>query len=111
MKARPRLLAALALLVVFVYICGGLAPYLFQNLRLQRYVENLTQSADISTRSTAEVRSQVLERARELGLPVEAGDVQVEAVGGSIRIAVRYVVPVGFPGYTVKLHFAPSAGR
>ena len=111
MKVAPRQIVAALLLGVFVYVCAGLLPYLVRNLRLQRYVENLTQSADIATRLPEQVRAQVVERARELGLPVREGDVQVEMAGGSLRIAVRYVAPVEFSGYTVKLHFAPSAGR
>ncbi len=111
MKPGPRQILALLLLVVFVYVSAGLLPYFIRNLRFQRYVENLTQSADLATQSPEQLRAQVIERARELGLPVEAGDVQVEGSGGSLRIAVRYVAPVEFPGYTVKLHFAPSAGR
>jgi len=37
--------------------------------------------------------------------------VQVERTTHAARVSIRYVVPVHFPGYTVKLHFSPSAGR
>ena len=107
----PRQWLAVALLAVFLYITASLAPYLISNLRLGRYVEELTQSPSTSSRSPEEVRAQVVERARQLGLPVGAKDVQVELTPTSARISVRYLVPVNLPGYTVKLHFAPSAGR
>ena len=109
--SRLRLGLALVLLAVFVGLSGALLPYFFRNLRLQRFVENLTQSADIITQPPDRIRAQVLDRARQLGLPIEASQVQVEPAGPSVRIAVRYVVPVRVLGYTVKLHFAPSAGR
>jgi hypothetical protein len=110
-RVGPRQILALVLLAVFVYISAGLLPYFLNNLRLQRFVESLTQTAGAATRPAEELRSQVVERAQELGLPVQASDVQVEVAGGAVRIAVRYVVPVDLPGYGVKLHFAPSAGR
>ena len=106
-----RQLLALALLAVFVYISAGLLPYFIGNLRLQRFVENLTQSPGIATQSAAWIRTEVVERARELHLPVEARDVQVESSPNSVHVSVRYVVGVDLPGYTVKLHFAPSAGK
>jgi hypothetical protein len=102
---------ALVLLAVFVLISASLAPWFLRNLRLQQYMENLTQSAQIDTHPPEWFRSQVVERARQLGLPVEERDVQVEVSGATVRLAARYVVPVDLPGYTVKLHFAPSGGR
>lgn len=111
MKPGLRQWLALVLLGVFIYITAALLPFFVRNVRLQRYVENLTQSADIATRSPDWIRAQVLERARQLGLPVEAANVQTELAGRSVRISIRYVVPVHLPMYKVKLHFAPSAGR
>lgn len=96
---------------VFLYVTANLAPYFIANLRLGRYVEELTQSSDIRSRSPGSVQAQVADRAHQLGLPVEATDVQVELSQASASISVRYLVPVNLPGYTVKLHFAPSAGR
>lgn len=110
MKLSPRQWLAVALLAVFVYISASLAPYFVDNLRLQRYVEEITHSSPITPRSPEWVRAQVVQRARQLGLPVEANDVQVEITGARTRITVRYLVEVSIPGYTVKLHFAPSAG-
>ena len=108
---RVRPLLALLLLGIFVYVSAGLLPLVIRNLRLQRFVEALTQSADIRTQSPDRVRAQVVDRAAKLGLPVRASDVQVEITVTSARIAVRYVAPVDLPGYRVKLHFAPAAGR
>ena len=108
MKPTLRQWLAVLLLGVFIYITASLAPYFIANLRLQRFVEEITRSAPAST---GQLRVQVVERARQLGLPVEANDVQVESLPTSARITVRYLVKVDLPGYTVKLHFAPSAGR
>jgi len=109
--SRARQFLALLLLTVFVYITVGLLPAFVRNLRLQRYVESLTHSGGIHTQNAGQIRAQVLQRAAELRLPVAASDVQVEQADHATRISIRYVVPVRLPGYTVKLHFSPSAGR
>ena len=106
MKPSPRQWLALALLGVFVYLTANLAPYFIRNLRLQQSVEEITRSVGIPTQSPDAVRERVVARARQLGLPVEASDVQVAMSGNSVRISIRYVVKVDLPGYTVKLHFA-----
>jgi len=108
---RGRQVLAVLLLGVFVYITGGLFPAFWRNLRLQRYVEGLTQTPGVAAQPPDHTRAQVAARAGELGLPVSSSDVRVEAAGASVHISVRYVMEVQFPGYTVKLHFAPSAGR
>ena len=109
--SRARQLLALLLLAIFVYITGGLFPAFWRNLRFQRAMETLTQTPGVLTQPAEQIRAQVLARAAEMGLPVEASNVQVEVMPRSVRIAIRYVQPVRLPGYTVKLHFAPSAGR
>lgn len=108
---RPRVWLAILLLGVFVYITGSLTPYFIANLRLERYVVELTHSPATATSTPATVRAQVVDRAHQLGLPVEASDVQVDLSGRGARISVRYQVTVNLPGYTVKLHFAPGAGQ
>ena len=47
----------------------------------------------------------VLAKARSLGLPVAASDVQITRTGEDLHIVVRYVVKVDLPGYAVELHF------
>ncbi len=108
---RARQLLAVALLAVFGYVTAGLLPAFWNNLRLQRYVEALTHSAEVRTQPADAIRSQVVQRAGELGLPVAASDVQVERTETALRVSIRYVMPVRFPGYVVKLHFSPGAGR
>ncbi|MBI3697118.1 MAG: hypothetical protein HY238_20070 [Acidobacteria bacterium] len=111
MRLGIRQWVALVLLGVFVALVAALLPYFVRNLRFQRAVEEIARSPEITTLGPAHARAQVVEQAARLGLPVAVSDVQVEAAGGSVQISVRYVVEVAWPGYTVKLHFAPSGGR
>ena len=56
------------------------------------------------------LRQNVLNRARELDLPVKADNVHIVRSTEGLRIDVRYFVRVTLPGYTVDMHFYPGAG-
>jgi hypothetical protein len=55
------------------------------------------------------LREWLVEKASALELPVKADEVHIQRSPDGLRIGVRYVVRVNFPGYTVDLHFHPSA--
>ena len=107
-----RIVAAVVILGILAGILGVCAPYYFRNLSLQRYVAALTRSPEERGKPDADVRSLVLQKAEQLGLPITADNVHITRAGdGSVQhIDVRYMVAVDLPGYTVKLHFYPGAG-
>jgi hypothetical protein len=87
------------------------APIYFHNFQLRNYVETLTRSVASRDASDDLLRTQVVEKAHQLGLPsVAADDVHISRSESDLRIEVRYRVPVDLPGYTVMLHFYPGAG-
>ena len=86
------------------------APIYFHNLELQNYVSELTRSGDGQSNSDEVLRTRILNKAAELGLPVKANNVLIHHSPEGVRIDVRYFVRVDFPGYTVDLHFYPGAG-
>jgi hypothetical protein len=108
---RLRIAAAILVLTLLIFTIARLAPYYLENMRLQSYVEGITQDADSRTRPDDMLRVAVLEKAASLGLPVTAGDVQIKRSNETMRMDVRYVVHVDFPIYTVDLHFYPGAGQ
>ncbi|MCL4401690.1 MAG: DUF4845 domain-containing protein [Acidobacteria bacterium] len=108
--SRWRIVAGAAVLAGLAFIAMRLAPIYVDNFELQRYVAEITQRADIDTRSDDLLRTWVMEKAAKLELPVKAQDVQVRRSSQGTRIDVRYVVRVDLPVYTVDLHFYPGAG-
>jgi len=108
---RWRIAAAAGILAALVGLVAVLAPTYFHNLDLQSYVSGLTREPGERNRSDEALRVQIVDKARELGLPVNADDVRItRAVDGKLEhIDVRYFVDVNLPGYTVKLHFYPGA--
>src|ERR1019366_1420633 len=97
---RLRIAAAILVLALLVFTIARLAPYYIDNMRLQSYVEGITQDADSRTRPDDMLRVAVLEKAASLGLPVTAGDVHIKRSSETLRMDVRYVVRVDFPLYS-----------
>jgi hypothetical protein len=108
--SRLRIAAAVLILIALAIMGARLLPLYLDNMRLQSYVERITQDAENRTRSDDVLRVAVLEKAAFLGLPVKAENVRIKRSEDNMRIDVRYVVRVDFPMYTVDLHFYPGAG-
>ena len=108
--ARWRIAVAAVVLLGLAGFAAIFAPIYFHNLELQNYVSDLTHSADIQSATDDLVRTRILNKAAELGLPVKAGNVHIYRSGEGIGVDVRYFVRVDLPGYTVDLHFYPGAG-
>jgi hypothetical protein len=107
---RLRIGFALLILLVLGLLGARLLPLYVENMRLQSYVEGITQDAENRTRPDDFLRVAVLEKAAFLGLPVKANNVRIKRLNESVRIDVRYVVRVDFPIGGIDLHFYPGAG-
>jgi hypothetical protein len=107
---RLRIAAAVLILAGLAFLGARLLPLYLDNMRLQSYVEGITQNAENHTQPDDALRFAVLEKAALLGLPVKAENVQIKRSSDNVRIDVRYIVRVDFPMYTVDLHFYPGAG-
>jgi hypothetical protein len=111
---RWRIAAALAVLAALVFFAAVFAPIYFHNLELQKFVSTIPQRASSGAPPSDDVlRTWVLDKARQLELPVMPGDVRIfrSPDGARLeRIDVHYFVKVDLPGYTVNLHFYPGAG-
>lgn len=103
-------MAAAALILLGLTVLGArLIPIYLDNMRLQGYVEEVTQDASNRTRPDDMLRVHILEKAASLGLPVKADNVHIQHGEDNLRIDVRYIVRVDFPLYTVDLHFYPGS--
>jgi hypothetical protein len=102
--------AAAAVVAILVILLAAFAPYYFRNMQLQNFVSALTQRAELRAASDDVVRTQVLDKAHELRLPVTEDNVHILRSAEGLHVDVRYFVRVNLPGYTVDLHFYPGAG-
>lgn len=112
MKRVPAWRVAVAVLILagLVYFLALFAPIYFRNLQLQSYVSELTRSGESGRQPDTALRATVVDKARQLNLPVAVDNVHVERTADGLHIDVRYFVRVTMPGYTVDLHFYPGAG-
>ena len=107
--ANWRIAVAVLILAGLVFFLATFTPYYIRNYQLQRYVSDLTRRVGSENRSDDVVRTMVLEKGRELGLPVTEDEVHVTHPPDGLRVEIRYAVRVDVPGYTVNLHFYPVA--
>lgn len=105
-----RLVAAAAVLAILGVIAVLLIPPYAANWRLQSYLNDFADDAAASHKSADIVRSEVLNAAATLGLPLASDDLQVRATPSGVKIDVLYIVHVDLAGYTIDLHFRPQAG-
>jgi hypothetical protein len=97
----------LAALVFFAFL---FAPVYIRNLKLQTYVDDLTHRAGSEKQPEDVLREQVLDKARQLDLPVTDDNVHIYRTADGLRIDVQYAVAISAPFYRVNIHFYPGAG-
>jgi hypothetical protein len=107
---RWRIAAAIAVLAALAAFGIMFIPIYIHNLELQSYVADLTHAPGAASTPDYTLRDNVLKKAVELNLPIQADNVHIDRVGNDLRIDVRYFVRVSVPFYTVDLHFYPGAG-
>ena len=100
---------SLAFLGAVIYTSVKVIPVYVNKYELQDYLTNQTPFW-VTQRATAEaVRANVLAKAQELGLPITADDVTVDATGNKVSVNVDFHVPVDLKVYTLQLHFTASS--
>jgi hypothetical protein len=109
------LVGFLAIIAVFVCLFQ-VAPPLMANYSFQDDLktEAMVAGANFS-RTDDEVRNDILRKAREHDLPVEAKQVTVQRIStpgiSAVYIEADYTVPVKLPGYSFDMHFNPTSGN
>lgn len=99
----------IAFLICVIYVGFKVIPVYVNSFEIEDYIRQQTPYW-LTQRANADViRGRVLEKARELGLPMDVDQVQVEASSASVTVNLDYTVPVDLKVYTVKLHFTSSA--
>ncbi len=103
------MVAGCLVLAAVVFFAILFAPVYIRNLKLQNFVDELTHGDGIALQSDHSLQQLVLNKARELNLPVKESDVRIYRRDG-LRIDVQYAVTVTAPLYSVSIHFYPGAG-
>jgi EAL domain-containing protein (putative c-di-GMP-specific phosphodiesterase class I) len=108
-KGTAKAIFALAFLAAVGFSCIKIIPVYVNNYQLHEYIQNQTPFWLTQRASVDAIRSNILGRAQELGLPVAAEQVNVEASANRVSVNIDYTVPVDLKVYTLRLHFTPSS--
>lgn len=88
----------LLLLLAFVGVCLKVIPVKIHSAELYDFMEEQAMFAGRTNEET--IKKRILDRAKDLDLPLTKKGLTVERRGGRIRMRAVYTVPIEFPGYT-----------
>jgi len=99
----------LAVLALAILIGVKMVPVKIASSTLYDFMEEQAKFA--ATAAPDALARSIVNKAKELELPVSKDDVHVERVGDNIRMRAVFTVPVEFPGYTYLWHFDHQVNR
>lgn len=108
-KGAIKTILALGFLAAVAYCAIKIVPVYVNSYELEDYIRQQTPFWVTQRTSGTGVRDSVVAKARSLNLPVSPEQVQVEATGTRVSVALDYTVPVDLIVYTLELRFTPSA--
>lgn len=96
-----RLIAAIAAVAAMLGVLLTLAPLYFEDYQLRQYIHSAIRQ---SPSSDDALRTSVVNRARQLDLPLQASEIEVTHDGAKVRVHLKYAVQMDFPLYQVDVH-------
>jgi len=108
-KITFKAILSLAFLAVVIFAGFKVIPVYVNDYQLQDYIQNQTPFWLTEHVSADVIRKSVLAEAEDLGLPVTAEEVTVDATANRVSVSIDYHVPVDLKVYTLQLHFTPSS--
>jgi hypothetical protein len=85
-------------------------PVKIQSTQLYDFMDEQAKFAAART-PPEEIAKAIVNRAHQLDIPLDKGDVHVTRDGDRIFMDVEYTVPLEFPGYTYQWHFHQKLDR
>jgi hypothetical protein len=100
---------SLAFLAAVIYAGVKIIPVYVNDYQLHDYIQNQTPFWLTDHAAAEVIQKNVLAKAQDLGLPLVADDVTVEASVNRVSVHIDYHVPVDLKVYTLRLHFTDSS--
>ncbi len=96
-------LVGLVLLLIAGLIAYKMIPVKVKAADLRDTVQDEARSA--GTHNDKQILQSIVAKAEQLELPVTEDNVDISRAANTIKVDVRYTVPVKFPGYTYNWKF------
>lgn len=106
---RWRTIAGFAVFLGLFADLSLLAPVYYRNYELERYIEGRLHAGNGQTLPDDRLRTDLVARAKSLGLPLIPNDVHIQHRNGVTDLVTFYKIQVDLGLYTVDLHFRPQA--
>jgi len=97
----------LLLLIAAFFVAYKVIPVKVKAADLRQTVIDESKAAGIH--NDKQIRGFILEKAKDLDLPVTEKDVQINRTHSTIRVEVKYTVYIDFPGYRYRWDFDHKA--
>jgi hypothetical protein len=109
--SNANLLGTLLVLGVMAFAAVKIVPVYFANYQLQDSIESESRFAltGYPMKSADDVRNDIWNKAKELGIPATKDQIQVAMENGSVAIGLNYSVPIDLAVYQLTLQFHPHA--
>jgi hypothetical protein len=110
--------ACMGFLAIAAVVVGlfQVAPPMLANYSFADDLKTVAMMDSANMQKTDEdVRSDVVRKAREHDLPIDAKQVTVQRIStpgiSAVYVAADYSVTINLPGYSFDMHFNPSSGN
>ncbi len=110
--------AFMGFLVLAAVVLGlfQVAPPMLANYSFQDDLKTVAMmDSAVLSRTDDDVRGDVLKKAKEHDLPIDAKEITVQRINtpglSSVYVSVDYSVTINLPGYSFDMHFNPTSGN
>lgn len=105
------LLITLAVLGAMIFAAARIVPVYFANYEFQDSIESESRFAltGYPKKTADDVRNDIWNKAKELGIPAQKDAIRVAMDNGSVDIGLDYSVPIDLAFYQFTLQFHPHA--
>jgi hypothetical protein len=101
-------LFSLLVIVALGYLGYKFIPHYVSHFQLKDAIEEIAVYRAAGTRADSQnqtIQEEVIAKAKELGIQLKRGDVEVRQESEKVYITVKYTVPVDLPNQIYKLDF------
>jgi len=92
-----------AALIIVALICYKAIPVKIATAELYDFM--VDQAKFAGGASTDVLKRSIVQKARELEIPVDDKNLTIEKIGDKIRMKTKFMIPLEFPGYTYEWNF------
>ncbi|MBZ5629774.1 MAG: hypothetical protein LAO06_13005 [Acidobacteriia bacterium] len=104
-----RAILGVAFIVAVVYGMWIMVPPYFHNYQLQDAVAEEARINTYTQKSEEDMRETIWRKAKEMEIPLQRDQINVQRDSGSVAIWADYTVHVDLPVYPLDLKFHPSS--